>query len=155
MKPALLCLLAYLYGANPPQKAWSGAEILTQMDVSYDLMVLAATESAMDYTAISPAGAVGLFQIMPVCEKHMNELHGLQLNRRNAVDNYLIGMLYWDWLLDRTDGDLVKTLVSYNWGLGNASRWAGDIDRLPAETQSYIKRYKRIHNVCNSPTRED
>ena len=89
---------------------------------------LTRLESNFDTTAISPVGARGLMQIMPVTAKYMaggaplGSLHepalNLELGQRYVA--YLAGQ-------DGIGGDLIRILASYNSGPGSFSRWGPSI----------------------------
>lgn len=95
-------------------------------------------ESGGDPNAVSPAGAIGLMQIMP--ETAQNPGFGLQplQNIRDPQANEQFGRQYMDKLLARYNGDQTRALVAYNWGAGNADKWNGDPNTLPAETRGYV-----------------
>jgi hypothetical protein len=48
------------------------------------------------------------------------------------------GRMYLDAMLVRYDGDVVKALAGYNWGIKGTDNWDGDISKLPTQTQKYI-----------------
>jgi soluble lytic murein transglycosylase len=89
---------------------------------------LTRLESNFDTTAVSPVGARGLMQIMPVTARYMaggalpGSLHepavNLELGQRYVT--YLAGM-------DGIGGDLIRILASYNSGPGNFNRWGAAI----------------------------
>lgn len=88
--------------------------------------------------ALSPAGAMGLMQIMPATAR--NPGFGLQpLNDPwNPQANEQFGRAYMDKMLQRYGGDQTRALVAYNWGAGNADKWDGRAESLPAETRNYV-----------------
>lgn len=88
--------------------------------------------------ALSPAGAMGLMQIMPATAR--NPGFGLQpLNDPwNPQANEQFGRAYMDKMLERYGGDQTRALVAYNWGAGNADKWDGRAESLPAETRNYV-----------------
>lgn len=99
------------------------------------LRSVAITESAGNSNAISGAGAQGLFQIMPGTGRDLG-LRGDDafdpMKAAGAAAKYL------SQLLKANDGDLTKTLASYNWGLGNVRKYGMDL--MPQETRNYVPR---------------
>ena len=87
-------------------------------------------ESNGNASAVSPAGAQGLMQLMPATAS--------ELGVRNAFDpeqNIMAGTSYLRRLLDRYRGDVRLSLAAYNWGMGNLERRP---DTMPKETRNYI-----------------
>lgn len=141
--------------------------ILDENDLPLELKYLAVVESALNPTALSRAGASGLWQFMLPTGKIYNlEINSLVDERRNpekatyAACRYLKDMyaVYGDWNL---------VIASYNCGPGNvnkAIRRAGGkkdywaiYDYLPKETRSYVPlfiaanyvmNYHCEHNIC-------
>jgi membrane-bound lytic murein transglycosylase D len=125
--------------------------ILTELEAAglpEELLYLAMLESGFSPTAVSRAGAVGLWQFMPATGRES----GLRVDdwvdeRRDPIAathaaighlSYLYGQLN-DWAL---------AAAAYNAGLGRVRRTRGDSEagyfdltlsgRLPAETRSYV-----------------
>lgn len=130
-----------------------------------ELRALPIIESALSTTAVSPAGAVGLWQFMPVTAKSYGlEVNSLVDERRDpvlsteAACRYLKDLyaIYQDWTL---------AIAAYNCGPGNVNKaiarsggktfW--DIyDYLPRETRGYVPAfigasyayaYHRMHDI--------
>lgn len=98
-------------------------------------------ESSFNPFATSPAGAMGLMQLMPDTAKEMGV--------RDAYDvreNVMAGTRYLKMLLDRYDGEVDLALAAYNWGMGNLEKRP---DHLPQETLSYIDRVKSNYKSLN------
>lgn len=89
--------------------AFAGASLDTGLPLSL-LVALAQVESSMDPNAVSPAGAVGLLQVMPATAREL----GLDPGR--PTTNVLAGARYLDGLLVHFDGDLSLSLAAYNAG---------------------------------------
>jgi hypothetical protein len=87
-------------------------------------------ESAGNPTAVSPAGAQGLFQFMPATAK----AYGV-----NPFDpqSSAVGAarMYGD-LSKQFDGDMPSMLAAYNWGSGNLTKKG--LQNAPQETRDYI-----------------
>jgi hypothetical protein len=89
-------------------------------------------ESAFDQFAISPAGALGLMQLMPAL--------ALELGVKDPFDpreNIFAGVKYLRALLDEHNGSEPLALASYNAGPGTVAHYAG-IPPYP-ETQHYVR----------------
>ena len=83
-------------------------------------------ESIFNASIISPAGAVGLMQIMPATGKVIAKALGENyspdsLNSPEA--NVRFGAYYIKELLDEFDGNIVLAAASYNGGPFNAKKW--------------------------------
>lgn len=96
------------------------------------LSAVQQTESGGNPNAISPAGALGLFQFLPSTAKQ----YGIDpLNPDQAAQG--AAQMYSD-LLGKYNGDLPSALAAYNWGQGNVDRKG--LANAPAETQGYISK---------------
>jgi membrane-bound lytic murein transglycosylase D len=126
--------------------------LFVQQGVPASLVWVAEVESSFSVTAQSPAGAVGLYQLMPQTAQGL----GLKLSPRDerldpdknatAAARYLRALYprFKDWRL---------TLAAYNWGQGNVRRLlekrrATTYDaiavHLPAETQMYVPKIDAV-----------
>ena len=87
-------------------------------------------ESSYRADAVSPAGAVGMMQLMPATAR------ALGVNPRDPVDSLNGGAAYLRAQLDRFDGRIDLALAAYNAGPGAVERHAG----VPPyrETRAYI-----------------
>jgi hypothetical protein len=90
-------------------------------------------ESAFDPSALSPAGARGLMQLMPAtaAQHGVGDVHNPESNIEGGVRHLRL-------LLKRFRGDLALALAAYNAGPEAVARYNG----VPpyAETQTYIQR---------------
>jgi soluble lytic murein transglycosylase-like protein len=91
-------------------------------------------ESKGDPWAKSPAGAKGLFGIMPPPQS------GFKGNPHDPVESARFVAQYLTVLLKRF-GDYEKALAAYNWGWGNVVRKG--LERAPKETRDYLEHFKR------------
>jgi hypothetical protein len=103
--------------------------------VRYDLSpalldAVARTESRYDPEAVSPAGAIGIMQLMPATAR------ALGVDPHDPVQNILGGAAYLRAQLDRFDGDIAKALAAYNAGPGRVIQYSG----VPpfTETRAYV-----------------
>lgn len=98
---------------------------------------VAIQESRLDPAAISSAGAVGVFQLMPATAAQ----YGVA-DRTDPAQNIDAGVQHLSYLLGRY-GDPRLALAAYNWGEGNLDRALeryGDswYSHAPAETQNFV-----------------
>lgn len=121
------------------------------------LLALARQESNFDPRAISPAGALGLMQLMPTTAAYVSGDQTLAgRNRTNLFDpnvSLTLGQRYLDYLARHgvVRGDLIRTIAAYNAGPGSLSRWVDAvrhnndpllfIEAIPlAETRTHLRR---------------
>ncbi len=92
-----------------------------------------SVESSYDSNAISPAGAVGLMQLMPTVIKQCRIT-----NSNDPVENTRCGSQYLAQLLRQYDGDVSLALAAYNAGEQAVQQFQG----VPPykETRNYITR---------------
>jgi membrane-bound lytic murein transglycosylase D len=127
-------------------------QIFTQQGVPPELVWIAEVESSFDASARSPAGAVGLFQLMPKTAEGL----GLKLSPRDerldADKNGQAAARYLRSLYPRFN-EWRLVLAAYNWGQGNVRRLmerqrAKTFDaiavHLPAETQMYVPKIEAV-----------
>lgn len=99
---------------------------------------MVAVESSFEPTAISPAGAQGLMQLMPPTAKAML-VHDVFDPRANVFG----GARYLRLLTNDFKGDIQKTVAAYNAGPGAVKRYKG-IPNYP-ETQKYVRRVLKLY----------
>lgn len=92
-------------------------------------------ESGFDAKAVSPAGAIGLMQLMPQTYAELRARYGLGADPFRPQDNVLAGAAYLREMYDRFGAD--GFLAAYNAGPG---RYAQHLSGrgLPLETQAYV-----------------
>lgn len=105
-------------------------------------------ESRGERHAVSPAGAMGLMQIMPATWTDLSARYGLGSDPFDARTNILAGAAYLRAMWDRY-GDLGATLAAYNAGPGRIDAYLAGRRALPAETTSYVARFMRINGANN------
>lgn len=109
--------------------------------VDPDLLArVARQESGFDPTAVSSAGATGLFQTMPDTARDL----GIE-DMTNPYQSAMGGAKYIAQNLQKYGGDITKALAAYNAGPGNVDSWIsngwdGSPDTIPIEeTRNYVK----------------
>lgn len=124
----------------------------------YLVLALVHAESAFDPEAVSPAGAIGLAQVMPATGSWVIEKgwvnpkgnpHAIENLLKNPRENLAIGIAYLAYLLRRFEGDVILALCGYNAGPGRAEAWRKSlppdqdafVESIPfAETKTYVKK---------------
>lgn len=102
------------------------------VDPSLALSV-ARAESRFDPAAVSPAGAIGVMQLMPGTAADLGVT-----NPWDPMQNIDAGVRYLKQQLQRFGGNVQAALVAYNWGPANAQRWLSGQTSLPSETSAYV-----------------
>lgn len=96
------------------------------------------TESAGRIDAVSPAGAMGLMQLMPGTWARQRARFGLGADPFDPRDNILAGTSYLREMYDNYGA--TGMLAAYNAGPGRYEQWRDDSRPLPAETRAYVAR---------------
>jgi len=98
-------------------------------------------ESRFRPTATSPAGAMGLMQLMPSTVRTLSERLGVaDPDPYDPAFNVDAGTYYLGLLLRRFAGDETLALAAYAAGPGAVQRWQRQGRRLPASCQRYAAR---------------
>jgi len=126
----------------PASVPFGGAIHRTALRYQLDSMLLAAiveVESGFDARSISPAGALGLMQIMPdLASEHGGDPFDPSVNLE-------AGAKYFSALLQRFNGDLELALAAYNAGPTIVHRYG----KVPPyrETQAFVRRVMAIYEA--------
>ncbi|MGD2056375.1 MAG: transglycosylase SLT domain-containing protein, partial [Gammaproteobacteria bacterium] len=140
--------------------------ILTRLEergLPAELALLPVIESAYDPFAVSPSGATGIWQFMPVTAEHT----GLRRDwwydgRRDVIAATEAALDYLGELEERFDGDWLLALAAYNAGSAKIkramrhNRSSGQpVDfwhlPLPRETRDYVPRLLALQAIIRNP----
>jgi soluble lytic murein transglycosylase-like protein len=108
------------------------------------LTAIVEVESGFDARSVSPAGALGLMQIMPdIASEHGGDPFDPSVNLE-------VGARYFSDLLQRFNGDLALALAAYNAGPAIVHRYG----KVPPyrETQAFVR---RVLSIYESRSREE
>ncbi|MEZ5790417.1 MAG: lytic transglycosylase domain-containing protein [Nitratireductor sp.] len=128
---------------------------------------IARQESAFNVSAVSPANAKGLLQLLPGTAKMMAKKTGVKYQpaklTTDAAYNATLGAAYLSEQLDNFDNSYILTFAGYNAGPGRVRQWIdtyGDprgkkiedvvdwIERIPfTETRNYVQRVMENYQV--------
>jgi soluble lytic murein transglycosylase-like protein len=117
-------------GAPPAFRA-AIAAAAARYDLSPDLLdAVARSESGYDPDIVSPAGAIGVMQLMPATARQLG------VDPRDPVQNIMGGAAYLRAQIDRFDGAIDLALAAYNAGSGRVIQYGG----VPpfGETRAYV-----------------
>lgn len=118
------------------------------------LYAIARQETALDPQATSPAGAMGLIQVMPSTARMVAKQHHISYQSQQQLHdlptNLKIGSTYYRDMLDRFDNNRVLASAAYNAGPHRVDRWLKEskgtlpvdawIETIPfKETRGYVK----------------
>ncbi|MGH6952406.1 MAG: lytic transglycosylase domain-containing protein [Vitreimonas sp.] len=122
-------------------------EAALRYDVSVELLeAVAHTESRCSADAVSPAGAVGVMQLMPGTARELG------VDARDPAENIMGGAAYLREQIDRFEGRLDLALAAYNAGPTAVER--RNAASAFAETRNYIARnLDRLADQSLSQTR--
>ena len=123
------------------------------------VMAVMHVESRYQNFAVSPAGAIGLMQILPSTGEELARREGIPWRgKRTLLDpatNVRLGIAYLRELSDRYRGDLRAALAAYNWGPGHVDRRIQQGIELPSEYPNLVtqaRAQRAIVRVAFSPT---
>ena len=91
---------------------------------------------------ISPAGALGLMQVMPDTYAQMRQQYDLGTDPFNAHDNIFAGAAYLRWLHKKYGYPAM--FAAYNAGPGRLEDHLAHGKKLPAETRAYISGITKV-----------
>jgi len=130
------------------------------------ILSIARRESELNMNAISPAGAVGLMQILPSTAKQMSKELGIKFSykklKSDAKYNVKLGSAYLSKLIDTYEGSYLLAFAAYNAGPRKVNEWIklfGDprdslvsvinwVEHIPyKETRNYVMRVSESLHV--------
>jgi soluble lytic murein transglycosylase len=135
-----------------------------------DTLVYSIMRAESNYlpTAVSPAGAIGLMQLMPSTAAVILPAGSFKVNGNKEIlmdpgINIKCGVRHLKDILDSFNGNTVLAIAAYNAGSGNVNRWMKRLAGLPPElfienipypeTREYVKKvlaiseiYKRLYS---------
>jgi len=100
----------------------------------------------------SPAGAVGLMQLMPATAMQMGKSLGVEAPRWKLIDsefNIQLGTKYLNHVLSKFDDNIALATAAYNAGPSRVTKWIADrpvaldlwVETIPFdETRAYVRR---------------
>lgn len=104
-------------------------------------------------TIVSPAGAIGKWQVMPGTEAEVAGILGIKsdLNKLKTDEKYneMIGKTYLDIQLKRFDGNIAMALAAYNAGPQAVERWVTPSRRGGAATEPAAFRNQVVQQMKN------
>lgn len=129
--------------ARQPASRWNAMieQVAAELGVDARLLhAIVSVESAYNPHARSPAGALGLMQVIPATGKRF----GAE-DLFDPLQNLRAGTAYLVWLKRRFDGDLNLMLAAYNAGEGAVQRHG---NRVPPfnETRHYVEKVSALYH---------
>ncbi|MGC8765514.1 MAG: transglycosylase SLT domain-containing protein [Brevinematia bacterium] len=109
-------------------------------------------ESHFKKDAISPAGAIGVAQLMPATFNILKEQLKVEANIYDFQDNFKLGLIHFDYLLKRYN-NRVYAFAAYNSGEANVNRWIKRYrlpDELWVECIEYNETYYYVRKILFS-----
>jgi soluble lytic murein transglycosylase len=123
------------------------------------ILAIARRESELNMDAISPAGAIGLMQILPATARQMSKKLGLKFSKKKLKSdskyNVRLGSAYLNKLIEMYEGSYLLAFAAYNAGPRKVNEWVklyGDprdplisvvdwVEHIPyKETRNYVMR---------------
>lgn len=119
------------------------------------LLSIIREESHFNKDIKSPAGALGLMQLMPATANEIASGYGIDNDLLNPQSNIRLGCLYYSKIKQTLQNNDYYAILAYNGGFGNVNKWLENIsyrdiddfiEKLPfVETQSYLKKVLRSY----------
>lgn len=142
-------------------------EEVKKRDMPMEIALIPMIESSLNPFASGPAGAAGLWQIMPATGSHL----GLERNRgfdgrKDLLDSTTVALDYLETLHKEFDDDWLLALAAYNSGAGNVAR-AREANKakgletdfwslkLPGHTREYVPKVIALAQILADPERFD
>jgi len=115
-------------------------KVINDIESKYELKPgvlkkLIEVESGGNLNARSPAGAIGLTQLMPATAKELG------VDPHDPIQNIEGGAKYLRKGLDKFNGNYAQAIAGYNAGHNNKAIESMNFDALPHETQKYTNKF--------------
>lgn len=128
---------------------WSDKIDLYHIEETYDLPkgllhAVMHQESAGKLNAVSSAGAVGPFQFMAPTAKDYGLIVGKKDYRTDPKKSAIAAARYYQYLMVLFDNNLTYAVASYNAGQNRMLKANGEMEKMPDETQNYVKRVRSL-----------
>ena len=117
------------------------------------VLAIVRAESAFNPLVRSPAGAIGLMQLMPATGRETARGAGLRYDGNtsllNPATNIALGSIFLRQMLARYSGNFAMAAAAYNAGPGRVRQWQGErciaterwVETIPfTETRGYVRR---------------
>ena len=125
------------------------------------ILAVIHAESSFRADVTSPAGAMGLMQIMNPTGEWLADMMDISDYDRSMLfdpeTNIIMGTYFLNWLWRYFDGDTTLILSGYNAGIGNVRRWLADeqfsddgitLSHIPfPETYNYVRRVEQRSQI--------
>jgi hypothetical protein len=152
-----LPFLYFIFYPRPFYQEFLTASQTCEVDIDL-LYAISRQESLFQSSVKSPAGAIGLMQLMPSTAKRIlaqqsNQI-GQSIDLTHPATNTLAGSCYLRDLLKRYNNNLAYAIAAYNAGEGAVDSWIARREKLSdipyfiefipySETQTYVQRVLR------------
>ncbi len=142
-------------------------EEVKRRDMPMEIALIPLVESSLNPFASGPAGAAGLWQIMPATGTHLGlERNSVYDGRKDLQDSTTVALDYLESLYEEFDEDWLLALAAYNSGAGTVTRAreaneAKGLDtdfwslNLPGHTREYIPKVIALAQILADPERFD
>lgn len=140
-------------------------EEVKKRDMPMEIALIPMVESSLNPLASGPAGAAGLWQIMPATGIHLGlERTSGYDGRKDLQESTTVALDYLERLHEEFGGDWLLALAAYNSGAGNVTRAreaneAKGLDtdfwslNLPGHTREYVPKVIALAQIVADPDR--
>jgi soluble lytic murein transglycosylase-like protein len=113
------------------------------------LIAIAQTESDFNSLAISPVGAMGMFQFMPITLLDLAKRFDVYFSPFDIEGSVIAAKVYLSWLRKcfKDYKDWTVVLAAWNWGYGNVQKWLRKEKEMPVETKNFIEKVMNLYET--------
>jgi len=112
---------------------------------------LLRSESLFKASAVSPAGAIGLSQLMPATATDQARALGLKTyDLATPKDNLYIGLSHFAMLLKRAEGRPLRAMMAYNAGMARLRKWSLESGELPDDLMVEALGIEETRQYCRN-----